>query len=148
MLNRNNVVFSRGFTLIELLVVIAIIGILSSVVLGQLNVARQKGNDAQAKSAFKNLAAPGLLFYDVGETYAGVCTHQGTTAAPAKFNQIWAAVSGAVCNNGASGYRVRVQLQQQNIFSGSSGTDYLCVDAAGNPKVLDTDPGGAAVTCP
>lgn len=33
----------RGFTLIELLVVIAIIGILSAVVLGSFNTAREKG---------------------------------------------------------------------------------------------------------
>lgn len=38
---------TRGFTLIELLVVIAIISLLSSVVLGTVNSARLKGNDAR-----------------------------------------------------------------------------------------------------
>ena len=46
---------NRGFTLIELLVVIAIIGILASIVLTNLNPARQKGQIAKAKSELHTL---------------------------------------------------------------------------------------------
>ncbi len=46
---------TRGFTLIELLVVIAIIGLLSSVVLASLNVARGKALDVQRASNLRNV---------------------------------------------------------------------------------------------
>lgn len=54
---------SRGFTLIELLVVIAIIGILSSVVLASLGLARYKASDAEVKSNLSDARAQAELFY-------------------------------------------------------------------------------------
>lgn len=45
----------RGFTLLELLVVIAIIGILSAVIFGNINAARENARDAKRISDIRNI---------------------------------------------------------------------------------------------
>ncbi len=55
---------SQGFTLIELLVVIAIIGILASITIASLNVARQKSRDARRIADIKQLQNALELYYD------------------------------------------------------------------------------------
>jgi len=52
---------SKGFTLIELLVVIAIIGLLSSVVTGSLNSARQKARVAKMNVDARNIQTQMIL---------------------------------------------------------------------------------------
>lgn len=57
----------KGFTLIELLVVISLIGILSTLVLANLNSARERSRDAQRKSDLRNIQTALRLYYnDVG----------------------------------------------------------------------------------
>lgn len=55
---------SRGFTLIELLVVIAIIGILSSVIIGNVQLARKKANDAKTIATFREVRTALSLYFD------------------------------------------------------------------------------------
>jgi prepilin-type N-terminal cleavage/methylation domain-containing protein len=75
---------NRGFTLIELLVVIAIIGILSSVVIGSLNVARGKAKDVAIKNNLSNMRGQAEIYFDTPGNYgvpftAGACaTTSGT----------------------------------------------------------------------
>ena len=65
---------TRGFTLIELLVVIAVFGILTSVILGSVNSARDKSIDATVKMNLKGTRDQMALYYDDnGLTYADAC---------------------------------------------------------------------------
>lgn len=79
----------RGFTLIELLVTIAIIGLLSSIVLTSLNIARAKARDAKRLSDMHQVElALGLYFSDngaypnTGLTWWGACSAYGSHTSP------------------------------------------------------------------
>ena len=60
---------NKGFTLIELLVVISIIGLLSSVVLSSLNLARKKARDAVRVSALYQISLALRLYADTNGDY-------------------------------------------------------------------------------
>ncbi len=68
---------SRGFTLVELLVVIAIIGVLATLLLLQLNTARQKARDARRIADTNQVRSAMELFYDDTGTYP-TSTNLGT----------------------------------------------------------------------
>ena len=69
----------KGFTLIELLVVILIIGILAAIALPAFLGQRSKGQDADAKSAARNLVSAVEGFYATNQTYIGSGTSTDVT---------------------------------------------------------------------
>ena len=69
----------KGFTLIELLVVILIIGILAAIALPAFLGQRSKGQDADAKSASRNLVSAVESFYATNQTYVGAVSDNDVT---------------------------------------------------------------------
>lgn len=154
-----NFMKSKGFTLIELLVVIAIIGILASVVLTQVNSARDKTLDVAVKSDLDGIRAGSVVLYDTyGNKYVQAATYTATTGVDcgAAAGQVAGTLFGdpnialalshikksngsdpLYCNistNGA-GYAVVAKLK--------SKTEYVCLDGQG---ALKTGIGAAATT--
>jgi prepilin-type N-terminal cleavage/methylation domain-containing protein len=143
----------KGFTLIELLVVIAIIGILSSVVLASLALARLKAGDASIKSNLRTIQLQMEQVYDTnytttkygaqttatlfgtpnplppvaaGSTFFSDVTIRSALASLTKSSsEIYYQIGG-----GGNTYAVSVRMKADSGY-------YWCIDASGTPKKTD-----------
>lgn len=73
---------SRGFTLIELLTVMGIIGLLASVILTNLTIARMRARDSMRKSNMQQLELAVQLYYDTNGAYPPGDNTQGGDWSP------------------------------------------------------------------
>ncbi|MBI5798517.1 MAG: prepilin-type N-terminal cleavage/methylation domain-containing protein [Candidatus Yonathbacteria bacterium] len=136
---------SKGFTLIELLVVIAIIGILASVVLTQVNSARDKTLDTAVKSDLKGVVTTAAAesqnlndtFNTTGTAITGADCATLTTANTIFGNvKIQEALAHAKKSNGAQALYCNVDGVGLGyaIVSPMKSSGYWCIDGTGSSK--------------
>lgn len=119
---------TRAFTLIELLVVISIIGILSSVVLANLNSARAKARDVKRIADVKNLQLALELYFDNYRKYPGGLSDLASTYIPtiptpptgtSQAAYLYVPTGGSSCNN----YHLGAILEQSTNSELSNDSD-------------------------
>jgi prepilin-type N-terminal cleavage/methylation domain-containing protein len=153
-----------GFTLIELLVVVAIIGILTSIVLVNLNLAKNKAKDSKIKSSLSSIGRVAELYFSIEGTYAGICntavTSNGATpigvmvsnAARAGGFSYAVGVTGngidrATCNLDGELWAVQVPLTGSR-SGGTANMKTWCVDSRGISKFENTVMDTEITNCP
>lgn len=124
------------------LVLIAVIGILSSVVLASLNIARAKGDDAMVKSDVMTFRTEGELYYDgQNNSYAGLCASDSATylAAASEAGDSSGSSTNYQCNDSDTAWAASVPLRTAG---------YYCIDSMGNTSVLSDNLPADATSCP
>lgn len=131
--------------MIELLVVIAIIGILATIVLINLNAARNKAKIAAVKAAMSELRAAGELYYD--DTAGGNGDYLAFDSSNDENR-----IAANIVSNGGTGYSININVAGDafcaELTLPGTGSGDWCVDTTGYvgvPTALNCT--AADVTC-
>jgi type II secretory pathway pseudopilin PulG len=125
---------------IIILVAIAVVGILSSVVLVSLNVARQKGADAQVKSVLMQMRTEAEVYYGQNNTYSTTHSCASGMFADPSFTQITSGLKSSTaptCYAEGSNYAISTPLS-------TAGQDYCVDSSAFSGNGMATDDGSKA----
>ncbi len=135
---------SKGFTLIELIVVISIIGVLSTLIINNLNDARARARDSKRKQELSGLKTALRLYYNDYQTYP---------AAPAGNDDILGCVDGVtVCGGTGADFSTTgaVYMKQLPEFSyysqDDNGDGFTLKTTLENPS--DPDLTASQARCP
>ncbi len=161
--------------MLELLIVIVIIALLSIVILASVNSVRRKSEETRIKSNLSFVRSGAISYFNrynnfgtatvASTTTLVACSTASTildTSAIFSVNphivnaevvsdpsSTWVATCALgklSTDTNATSWAVSVPLKTQNIISGTSGTDYWCVDSFGNETVYDTNSLGGGST--
>lgn len=130
---------NKGFTLIELLVVISLIGILATLVIANMNSARERARDAQRKSDLRNIQTALRLYYNDKGGYPA--TNQMGT-----WGEAWT-VSGVTYMNILPGDPLSTQSY---VYTSTDTEDYTlkaCLENKSDDKCVTVGAGVCVSTC-
>jgi prepilin-type N-terminal cleavage/methylation domain-containing protein len=126
----------KGFTLIELLVVIAIIGILATIVIVNVNSARNKAKDVTIKGTLESLRGAAELSYDTNGNYGSVCSAAAGSGLSSSGD--FGRINSAIVAQGATVYCYMPTTSATSYAAWAgplpSAGGAFCVDSSGNAK--------------
>lgn len=145
---REKALNKKGFTLIELLVVIAIIGLLSTMTVYAINVARMKARDARRLADIKQIQKALELYYDENNEYPRLNVAYTTTSFCGNGSR-WCALETALASFLKDLPRDPLGLQNtyRYYYDSDSGDNYqtyglmIRFESEGNFHLVDSDGG-------
>lgn len=105
--------------------------------LGEVQIAREKGKEASVKATLSSLRATAEIHYDENDnSYKGFCKSRHVSTAKSNLKKL---KSTFVCTDSASEYQVSATL--------GGGKTYFCADSTGFASTLSKKPNKGSVAC-